>query len=200
MNTENETQYVLGLDLDNTIAQYTEGLRTYMMANYGYQVKDLPEPIDYSFQKSNWPFPTVEDYLQTHIEAVAAGLFRSLRPMPGAVDALKILKDEGVHIHVVTHRLLQDHTYQMTVADTVAWLDHNHVPYHSLGFTSRKDSVRAHSYVEDSPSNIAMLRDAGMKVFTFDKLYNRDIPGDRIKSWEGDALDKILAHKSELGL
>ena len=199
MDTTKET-YVLGLDLDNTAAQYTEGLRYYMIANYGYQMRDLPEPRDYSFKESNWPFNTTEDYLQVHREAVAAGLFRSLRTMPGVVEALDVLCKEGVHIHVVTHRLLHDHTYQLVVADTVSWLDHNEIPYHSLGFTHRKDSIRAHSYVEDAPSNIESIRASGMKVFAFNKLYNVESGGDRIYCWKDDAVDKILAHKAELGI
>lgn len=198
MNNGNE--YVIGIDIDNTIAQYTAGLRNYLVANRGYQIHDLMEPEYYSFFKSGWPFESESDYMDTHMEAVASGLFRSLRPMTGAVSALQTLKDEGVHIHVVTHRLLRNHTYQMAVADTVAWLDHNHVPYHSLGFTHRKASVRAHSYVEDSPANIETIRASGMKVFTMNQRYNRHIDGDRIQSWDIDALDKILAHKAELGL
>lgn len=191
-------EYVLGLDLDNTAAQYTEGLRNYMIANYGYRRKDMPEPTHYSFTESGWPFESTEHYLDTHIRAVEAGLFRSLRPMPGVVEALDALTKEGVHIHVVTHRLLHNRTYQMVVADTVAWLDHNDIPYHSLGFTHRKDSVRAHSYVEDAPSNIAAIREARMKVFAYDQRYNRDLGGDRIYSWVEDAVDKILEHRDAI--
>ena len=127
-------------------------------------------------------------------------MFRTLEPFEGAIDALHTLKDEGVHIHVVTHRLLRDKTYQVAVADTVAWLDYVGLPYHSLGFTHRKELIRADSYVEDSPANIETIRAAGMKVFTHDRLYNRSLDGERIHSWKADALEQILNHKASTGL
>lgn len=199
MNTEKET-YVLGLDLDNTAAQYNEGLRTHMIANYGYRMKDFPEPYNYNFTKTGWPFTSYEEYLATHKEAVEAGLFRSLRPMSGVVEAVKVLRSEGVHVAVVTHRLLHDFTYHLVASDTVHWLDRVGLRFDSIAFSGRKSEIRSHSYVEDAPSNIDAIRASGMKVFAFDKLYNRDVPGDRIHAWDGDAVEKILAHKAELGL
>lgn len=199
MNTETNT-YVLGLDLDNTAAQYNEGLRTHMIANYGYRVKDFPEPYNYNFTKTGWPFTSYEHYLAMHKEAVEAGLFRALRPMDGVVDAVNELRDNGVHVSVVTHRLLHDFTYHLVASDTVHWLDRVGLRFDSISFSSRKSEIRAHSYVEDAPSNINAIHEAGMKVFAFNKLYNADIEGDRIHSWADDGVEKILAHRAELGL
>lgn len=192
--------YVLGLDLDNTAAQYTEGLRNYMIANYGYRPRDLPEPARYNFAETDWPFDTAEQYLEVHREAVEAGLFRGLRPMDGVVEAVKELRAEGVHVAVVTHRLLHDFTYHLVASDTVHWLDRVGLPFDSIAFSGRKSEIRSHAYVEDAPSNIAAIRAAGMKVFAFDKAYNRDLGGDRITNWSVDAVPQILQHKKALGL
>lgn len=192
--------YVLGLDLDNTVADYTDGLRNYMITRYGYTVDDLPEPVNYSFARTPWPFESTADYIDTHMAAVADGLYRHLEPLEGAIEAIHALKDEGVHVHVVTHRLMRNKTYQRVVADTVEWLDYVGLPYHSLGFTGQKERIRAHSYAEDAPENIEAIRASGLKVFTYDRLYNQPLAGERIHTWLNDGLEQILTHKAELGL
>lgn len=193
-------KYVLALDLDNTVAMYTDGLRRHMVANHGYRMEDLPEPVNYNMAKCGWPFEDYGNFLDMHLEAVKAGMFRGLRPHPGAIEAAKIFQEEGIHISVVTHRLIQNNTYGMVATDTIQWLDNVGLRFNSISFSDRKSEIRAHAYVEDSPANILAIREAGMKVFTFDQEYNRHIEGERIYSWLDDGVEQILQHKKSLGL
>lgn len=177
---------VLGLDVDGVIADYAGGLRPYAAADFGVYPEDLPVPDVYSIVDA-WPFEDYNHYRRVHRAAVEDGLYRNLPLIPGAADAIRELSDAGVHVRIVTHRLFVAGQHARVVSDTVAWLEHHRIPYMSLCFTGLKDSVGAHTYVEDSPSNIAALRAEGWPVFVADQKYNRDVEGPRITDWADGA-------------
>jgi hypothetical protein len=70
------------------------------------------------------------------------------------------------------------------VQQTVEWLDSNGIPYWDLCFMREKDQVGADLYVEDSPENVARLRDSGLYTVCFANSTNRDVSAPRAKSWE----------------
>lgn len=197
--TTNQTQYVLGLDLDGVSAQYSEGLKTFVAQELGLPDSAFPVQRSYSFTESGWPFADRDEYMDMHCRGVERGLFRFLQPMPGIADAMRRLDDEGVHVRVVTHRLLRKGDYATVVADTVSWLDLHDIRYRSICFSSMKDSIGASAYVDDAPSNVESIRAAGTHVFVFDQPYNQDVAGPRIFDWE-TGVDQILEHKAKLGL
>lgn len=187
---------VLGLDVDGVIADYSGGLRPYVAADIGVSPGKLPEPDVYSMVDA-WPFEDYDHYQRVHRAAVEDGLYRNLPLIPGAADAIRELSDAGVHVRIVTHRLFIGGQHARVVSDTVAWLEKHCIPYMSLCFTGLKDSVGAHAYVEDSPSNIAALRAEGWPVFVADQKYNRDVDGPRITDWAdgaGQIIDFLRGH------
>lgn len=191
--------YILGLDLDGVTSDYTNGLRDFVARDRGMSTSEIPDPVNYSFADCDWPFVDMDDYKETHNRAVQAGLFRYLQPMPGVAEAIKQLRHEGVHVRVVTHRLLNNGTYAVVVTDTIQWLDLHGVEIDSICFSGLKDSIGASAYVDDSPSNVVSIREAGTPVFVFDHLYNRHLEGPRINNW-AEGVKQILSHKKSLGL
>lgn len=189
--------YVLGVDLDNVTANYTKGLRDFMVSK-GHSPESMPEPTSYDFVESGWPFLDREDYLNNHIEFVEKGGFLSLEVMENASKVLHKLVEEGVRIRVITHRLLRDNTYAQSISDTVRWLDHNNIPFHDFCAISEKSAVGVNLLLDDAPSNINSVREHGGYVAVFDQPYNRELDGPRVKNWN-DVYNFVTAHKESLG-
>lgn len=186
--------YVLGIDLDNVTANYTKGLRDYMVSR-GFSAEDMPEPTDYDFVKAGWPFKDREDYMNNHMDFVSCGGFLGLETMLGASETLHKLVGEGVRIRVVTHRLLRDNTYAQSISDTVRWLDSRGIPFHDFCAISQKSAVGVDMLVDDAPSNVESVREGGGHVAVFDHPYNRHLPDPRVGSWD-EIYDLVQADKS----
>lgn len=182
---------VLGLDLDGVCANYTAGLREFCMEEMDLPATAFPDPKNYNLVKAGWPFDDIPDYLTWHGRAVANGLYRTVPPMQGVVEALQALDEVDVHIRIVTHRLLMGGMHQRVVSDTAAWLDEHEIPYMSLCFTGLKDSISATLHIDDSPSMVINLRAEGQRVLVFDQPYNRELEEPRMSGWVG-SVDQIL--------
>lgn len=193
-----EGRAVIGLDLDGVCADYTAAIRPYAAQHLGVDPDSLPNPTTYNLVKANWGFADGKDYLAAHRAAVEDGLYAKMPIIPGAAEAMQKLSDNGVYIRIVTHRLIMGGQHKRVVADTAAWLDDHRIPYMSLCFTGLKDSIWAHAYIEDSPSNVATLRDRGLHTFVFDQAYNREVAGPRISNWTEGA-DDVLAYLRSIG-
>lgn len=186
--------FVLGLDLDGVCADYTGGLRRFLADARGVPASSLPDPVDWDWTRCGWGIASQEEYLELHAQAVAAGLFRELRPLPGVADALWRLSDAGIRIRVITHRLFVSGAHGASAADTVTWLDEHKIPYWDLCFMADKPQVGADLYLDDSPTNIAAFQLAALPALIFDQPYNRHVPGPRVHDW-AEAADAVLAER-----
>jgi 5'-nucleotidase len=195
------TPFTLGLDLDGVCGDYVQEFRVRVARATGTDPALLPEPNDWLFSSSWPPVEDLEHYLELHANAVRDGMFRAMSAMEGARAALWDLSNQGVHIRVITHRLIGKELHQQAATDTVAWLDRHNIPYRDLCFVSTKSHVDANVYIDDAPHNISSLADAGKDIIIFDASYNRKIsePGGtpdyshltRVINWE-------QAHKAVL--
>lgn len=176
----------LAVDKDNTLGDYTDYLRQYTAAQKGIDPKELPDPTDWDFIKSGWPIKDRAEFVALHAGAVKQGMFRDMKAYPGASEGLWELSNLGVHIIIVTHRLIVPgfgHS-RHTVGDTVEWLDKENMPYRDLCFLGDKAQLSADFLVDDGPHNIDAYQEAGRKTITFDQLYNTRCTGLRAKNWE----------------
>ena len=186
--------FVLGLDLDGVCADYTGGFRRHVSAALGVPADALPDPVDWDWTRCGWGIDSQEQYLGLHAEAVAAGLFRRLDPLPGVAEALWRLSDAGIRIRVITHRLFVSGAHGASAADTVTWLDEHKIPYWDLCFMADKPQVGADLYIDDSPTNIAAFQLAGLPALIFDQPYNRHVDAPRVRDW-AEAVDAVLARR-----
>lgn len=173
---------VIGLDLDEVSVGYTPGFRKAASKALGVDPKSLPDPVSYSFYESGW-VDSEDRFREIHGQAVEDGLYSTLEPLEGASEALWELSDLGFHIHVITSRFVNHRQNARVLADTAVSLDRLNIPYRDISFIKDKRRVLADVYLDDSPSNILSLREAGRNVITFDTLYNRHIPGARVHNW-----------------
>jgi len=183
---------VLGLDLDGVCADYSAALRAHVAASRGLDPDrydlELPEPHHWSLVASGW-FRSDAQFRAAHAEAVAAGLFATMTPIAGVSEALSRLSDAGVHIRVITHRLMTGGGHRRAVSDTVTWLDAHRIPYSDLCFVGDKGQVGADLYIDDAPHNIAALRAVGCPTIVFNQPYNQGVAGPRALNWvEAEAM------------
>jgi 5'(3')-deoxyribonucleotidase len=173
---------VLGVDVDNVLADYTAGLRAVVASGTGRDPADLPVPTRWA-NYEEWGLDATTFPVWHERAVVEHRMFRTLEPLPGAAAVLHRLSDRGVRIRIVTHRLYLSGTHSIAAADTVQWLDDNDIPYWDLCMIARKGDVGCDLYVDDAPHNVLDLRERGHRAVIFDQPYNRDVDGPRAHDW-----------------
>jgi FMN phosphatase YigB (HAD superfamily) len=188
--------FVFGVDLDGTCADFYGGLRPIAAEWLGVAVDRLPETVSWGLPE--WGIDKAPGgYERLHRFAVTQrGLFRCLKPMPGAPAALRRLSSEGVRIRIITHRLAIKYFHQPAVQQTIEWLDHYDIPYWDLCFMEDKAAVGANLYIEDAPDNVAKLRADNHPTIVFTNSTNKDLPAPRADTWE-QAVDLVLEQQAE---
>jgi 5'-nucleotidase len=175
--------FVLGVDLDGVCGDYTAAFRDVVAADKGRSPDDLPDARSWDF--AEWGISGPAEFDRLHRLAVLEHrMFRSMPVMPGAAETLWRLSDAGVWIRIITHRLCVNWGHATAVADTVAWLDQEGIPYRDICFLGAKPEVEAHCYIDDGAHNVVALRAAGNHVIVFDAPYNREVEGPRASTWE----------------
>jgi 5'-nucleotidase len=174
--------WVLGVDLDGVCGDYTAAFRAVVVAERGISATSLPDQRGWTFDE--WDLDTDGGFDHWHRKAVMEHrMFREMPVMTGAPEALWRLSDAGVWIRIITHRLFVNWGHAIAVSDTVAWLDQHAIPYRDICFLGRKPEVEADCYIDDSPANVAALREAGNRVIVFDQPYNAGLDVPRAGSW-----------------
>jgi len=176
--------FVLGVDLDGTCADFYGGLRPIAAEWLGVSADTLGTEVSWNLPE--WGVAQAPGgYPKLHQFAVTQrDLFRVLKPMPGAPQALRRLSEMGVRIRIITHRLLLKNFHRVAVQQTVDWLDGHDIPYWDLCFLADKAAVGADLYIEDSPANVEALRREGHPTIVFTSPTNRRLPGPRADTWE----------------
>ncbi|HLE21318.1 MAG TPA: 5'-nucleotidase [Vicinamibacteria bacterium] len=188
-------RFVFGVDLDGVCADFYAGLRPIAAEWLGVEVSTLPERVSWGLPE--WGVDTAPGgYEALHKFAVTQReLFRRLPPMPGAPQALRKLSKEDIRIRIITHRFFIKYFHQAAARQTIEWLDHHDIPYWDLCFMQEKSAVGADLYIEDSPANIARLRDEGQKTIVFTNSTNEGLAGPRADTWE-EVVELVLEEKA----
>lgn len=194
--------FVFGVDLDGTAADFYGGLRPIAAEWLDVPIEDLPEEVSWGLPE--WSVATAPGgYEALHRFAVTQrALFKKLKPMPGAPMALRRLSREGIRIRVITHRLFIKYFHATAVQQTIEWLDNYDIPYWDICFMADKAAVGADLYIEDSPTNIELLRADGHSTIVYSNSTNRNVPGPLAKSWNevGDmVMSELAAWRAQRG-
>jgi 5'-nucleotidase len=187
--------FVLGVDLDGVCADYTSAFARVVARKRGCDSADLPAGRSWDF--AEWDLDAIGGFELLHREAVLDHrMFRDMPMIDGCAEALWRLSDAGVWIRIITHRLVVHWGHQIAVADTVAWLDANNIPYRDLCFLGRKPEVEADLYIDDAPHNVEALRGNGNDVLVFEQPYNHAVADPRVRTWaevEDATLERMAA-------
>lgn len=187
-----EERFVLGVDLDGTVANFYGGLRPIAAEWLGKPLEALPAEVSYGLPE--WGIRPNE-YDELHRFAVTQrDLFRTLTPVPGAGPALRRLAyDQNVRIRIITHRLYIKYAHQLAVRQTIEWLDQQGIPYWDLCFLRDKGAVGADLYIEDGPPYLEALFQEERRVIIFSNSTNRSLPGPRAENWEQAEKQVVVA-------
>jgi beta-phosphoglucomutase-like phosphatase (HAD superfamily) len=188
-------QFVLGVDLDGVVADFTSGLKPIAAEWLGVDESNLTDDISYGFRE--WGLERAGGYDALHRFAVKERqLFASLPPIAGAPAALRRLSAIGdIRIRIITHRLYIHWFHKEAIRQTTEWLEHHGIPYWDICFMRDKAAVGANLYLEDSPDNIRALRAAGHETIVVVNSTNRDLPPPRAASW--DEVERLVRQRLE---
>ena len=178
----------LAVDLDNTSAEYTNGLRhkagKQLRINPSKFAEHFPQVTDYAMWRNNWTgMTTQQEFYDLHSQAVEDGLFEDLIPYEGVSETLWEFHEQGHFIRIVTARFLKPGDRYKVMETTSKFLDKHNFPVDDIAFTERKVEVMADVYIDDSPGNIAKLTAAGRTVIIYNQKYNEGIEGLRAYNW-----------------
>ena len=106
------------------------------------------------------------------------GLFRHLKPLPGAIETLKRLSEDFDILIVTASRT---HAY----TEKEQWVE-EHLPFigkRNLIFSHRKDMIRGDVLFDDAPPNLRAFAATGRLAVAMDYPYNRDVDVPRVGNW-----------------
>lgn len=177
-----DKRFVFGVDLDGVCADFYGGLRPLAAEWLNVPLKSLATNVSYGLPE--WNLDQAGGYDALHRFAVTQReLFRRLKPLPWAPVVLRRLSRKNVRIRIITHRFFIKFFHQEAARQTIEWLDNYDIPYWDLCFVKDKTAVGADLYIEDSPKNIANLRDEKHMTIIFTNSTNRKVAGLRANSW-----------------
>ena len=131
---------VLGVDLDGVCADFYRRMREVAAEWFERPIEELT--LDVSFGLPEWGLKAGE-YDSLHRFAVTErDLFRTVPMISGVRRVLRQLSNEGYRIRIITHRLFIRYFHELAVTQTIAWLDHNGIPYWDLCFMKEKDHMK----------------------------------------------------------
>jgi hypothetical protein len=192
----NIQNFVLGVDLDGTCADFCSGLRPIAAEWLNVPLESLTENPSHGL--SEWHINDAPGgYEDLHKFAVTQReLFKVLEPYDGAPLELRKLSKAGVRIRIITHRLYIKHFHQTAVQQTIEWLDYHDIPYWDLCFMKDKAAVGADLYVEDSPDNILALRADSHPTIVFVNPSNRHLDPPKARNWQ-EVSDLVMTHVAQ---
>ncbi len=177
------------IDLDNTLANYTHGLRYHLRRSHAYGPLTgyaMHNPCKYELWRDpSWPFASYEAYADAHRSAVMDGLYLAEHPYPHAMRALCRLVEDGHDLVVATSRVDDEHFQQTFAWFTRHWHDPAHGPVeYGVGFHfGDKTLLDVDAAFEDDPAVIDELAAKGVTVIHPDHPYCRDGGGITMSDW-----------------
>lgn len=185
------TGITIGVDVDEVLANYLQGLRDFLHEKFYRNSLSLEEldkkfPLDTPhFGLADWEHIKGDhkNFVNLHSLAVEDGLFSRLSPVPGGKEWVNRLKDDGNHVRIITSRFVKNGQHSIVLRDTSEWLDFQGIKYDDIAFTSKKAEILADIYVDDGPENIKSFIREQKKFIIFDFGYNQNFAGPRAHTW-----------------
>lgn len=179
----------IGVDIDAVLYPYIPQLRHFAVTTLKRPAQQFPDPRSWDFAAA-WDLTGTQLRTLMHAGVDQGTVLTGAAPLTGAVPALGQLLAAGHTVHLVTDRAALGEIPGRAVRQTRAWLRAHAVPYTSLTFAGDKTCVATDIFVEDKPTNIDALVEAGVDTYVVDYPYNRHVQvrtGRRVPSFAAAA-------------
>lgn len=167
------------VDIDNTIADYTNGLRDYIReCGHGEDECPCPEPTAYDFTLTGgWPFSgDPKAFTWWHTRATADGLYSREEPYEGAAEALNQLHDAGWNIIMATSRA------DDWRGESQRWLHRNGFQFDGY-YNGDKTLLTPDVLIDDRPVTLEAMAAKGVTAIHPDHAYCKTAPGRMFRRW-----------------
>ena len=176
----------LGLDCDDTLMDFIEGLPAAYNQRYGtsYRVTDLsPDFADLRQVLGDEGYKNLEEMFLD--ESFVLGI----SPVPGAVEGVNSLREKGMELYVVSHR--QGAPEEVTLRSLHQYFGDT---FQEVIFTygkpkgeiCRKRGIEL--FVDDLPQNIVSVNQAGIPALLYNRHWNQEVIEHalvkRVKNWK----------------
>ncbi len=187
-----KTSLKIGIDLDGTLAAYQEELVRFNNKNYNtsYKLSDMKRDDCYNMLGSSILTRVLKlkrFYKQTNS-------LKSIKPIKGAVRAVRKLKRQGHKLFIVTSRFrafsksTKEWINKTFGEDTFSGISYSNIlsSYATRLKTGKYLKNKPDFVIEDSPHAAINCANKGVPVLMLDYAWNRNIKSDKItrtKNW-----------------
>ena len=171
-------QQVVIVDMDDVIVEFRVGFADWLKKTYGLNV-DVDSEAYYFIAELSTIDVNPEEVFSRFI---AESGFSNLKPVKGAIQFMKQLKEAGYWIQILTARPEED---LRCMYDTYQWLDEYNIVYDDIAFSTEKfrwcakskyyDKHEIAFAIDDSPKHANEYAKHGIRVKVPIKSYNRNI-------------------------
>ncbi|WP_309115979.1 hypothetical protein [Saccharothrix sp.] len=160
----------VGVDVDGPLYDFPAAVRAYLIGVEGTG-RRMPEPTRWHFYR-DWGL-TDEQFSAVCHRGVDSGIvFRTGTPVPGSVEAVQQLMEDGHRVHLITDRAEWGSPGAAEQA-TREWLAEHAVPFTTLTLSRDKTVVPTDVMVDDRTDHYEALEAAGTTAYLLDTVWNR---------------------------
>jgi len=173
----------IGLDLDGVLYPFVATLRKWMVDEQGcLGTEQCPPAVKWEFYE-DWGLTSTEFAKELRDSINAGFMFIEGEPVPGSLDVINRLSDQGHHLIAVTSRSVKGAEKQVCCA-TLKWLAHYSIPLEGAVISPDKGILPTDLFLDDSPDNYNLL-DMGAETMPvlFTQPWNASHPGRRVEDW-----------------
>lgn len=124
-------------------------------------------------------------------------IFWTGEPYEGVKEGMKLLKDAGHEIVIITHRGILGEGEELARRATEYWLSHHGIPYDELHLTGDKGSIPTDYMIDDKPENIELIKVSGSVPVMQERPWNSHYQTEYTATSFLDFAQKILALMDE---
>lgn len=167
------------IDQDNVIADFNGGVASEWSRIY----PDLA-PIDFENHTSQEITDNIDEIFHDKVRTIyrSAGFFRNLKPIPGAVEAIKHLTELGHEVFICTAPIS---VFENCVLEKYLWVE-EHLGREwtkRLILTKDKTLIKGDILIDDKPE-ITGAAQPSWKQILYDQPYNRQITNLKRLNWD----------------
>lgn len=130
----------LGIDLDGVVADFVGGWTARYTEDFGTAPRQAAHEWDGLHKLTHFPdMAAFWDWMHSR------GVFGTLDPIPGALDALALLAAAGHQIVIISAK------HDAAIPATLRWIAEHGLPTREIHFTEAKHEVACDAYLDDSP-------------------------------------------------